>query len=693
MDGAKRAQLLKIQPRGRSSSSFYSKSAHHTLHFFTSSVSHIYCTATTGLPAAPVQPAMELILHSHGMLPRPTQRSFARSYLLHHHTDPINTRLHRNHRVFPEFSPAETSHLFTAAAAASAATALSLEALKASIFKAATSGENNQDSDTSETTTSLPQPPPPPSTIEEIWTAAWQGLEDNLIEEGVESSSTSAPITTPLLWLQGLRGDARRRLLSLSLAALESAINNKILDTTATTSVDSICSSILKESSAAAANAWLGYIPSALEHAIQLPTEKYTDTNSTSGSKEKMKKSQLESDLGSSSSLVVVDWYAVEERIPVYYSVIRLLQSTNIITAPSSSSSWEELHDEEDTKEEKTSSESRSLRTVAEASLLSKNNNKNSITTTFTSNSNSTSINGWTATQGGATSQSQLFSLAPSVLQDMAIRVADVVAAAYLEEAAQGTWTPSSANSLQPGSSTSFSKNKNNNKRAAPTTRGVGVDVEFTVPTTTTALVTKPSEGLQQPLDSNLSSTTTTSLESSWWPVFAHPRLASTRQLQRFSNRLLLSRWIDSTFHSVVAAYDDRLPLFTLCAPGGLLRVRQAPVRRAAELSALTGIRYYVSLILEAVDAAAPTLKMLWERATAAVAWLLTYGLGKGIGLVWKGLKIGVSSAAANSTSNSSTATTTTARKAEKLRMKRAAMQDSADDIGSSGSLTLAGSG
>jgi hypothetical protein len=98
-------------------------------------------------------------------------------------------------------------------------------------------------------------------------------------------------------------------------------------------------------------------------------------------------------------------------------------------------------------------------------------------------------------------------------------------------------------------------------------------------------------------------------------------------------------------------------------------------------------------LILEAVDAAAPTLKMLWERATAAVAWLLTYGLGKGIGLVWKGLKIGVSSAAANSTSNSSTATTTTARKAEKLRMKRAAMQDSADDIGSSGSLTLAGSG
>ncbi len=657
-----------------------------------------------------VQPSMELILQ-HGILPRPTQRGFARSYLLRHCIDPLNPRLHRDHRVFPEFSPAETSHLFTAAAAASAATALSLEALKASLFKTAADTSNLPEDNTIEN--SLPQSPPVPSTIEEIWTAAWAGLEndnnndrDSSKEKDSHSGGGDVPITTPLLWLQGLRGDARRRLLALSLAALQSAIDKKYLNAAAG---EGVCDSILKESSAAAAQAWLGYIPAALEQAIASPPGIGEKSKKNNREQQRQQRQLEEEEI---SEGVGIDWYAVEERKGVYSSVIRLLQSTHIVTAPLNN-----LEDKGNTeKVENFSTVSPSLRAAAEASLLSRETSllsqqqqqqglitSSNYGTERSSNNNSgnISINGWRASHlgGGTTpsqSQSQIFSLAPSVLQDMAVRVADVVAAAYLEEAAQGTWSPSFPPKVAgvvggEGGEGSKTPVGLENKSAATST------TNYTIGSLSVS-TSAQNNTAEETLSPSLASFSTTSLEASWWPVFAHPRVASTRQLQRFSNRLLLSRWIDTTFYSVVAAYDDRLPLFTLCSPGGMLRVRQAPVRRAAQLAGLTGLRYYVSLILEAVDAAAPTLKMMWERATAAVAWLLTYGLGRGIGLVWKGLKIGVSSAAANGSGSDATSSNTKGRgnnnSVKKSSVKRRTTGESDESSGNagsgSGSLSLA---
>jgi len=724
-----------------------------------------------------LQPAIELILPN-GILPRPAQRDFARKYLSYHRIHPKDTRLHRNHRVFPEFSPAETSHLFTAAAAASAATAISLEALKASAsyFTAKKSPHVDID-ENSEDESALPQPPVP-SSVEEIWNAAWAGLENKGDENGTSinlntENGDNAPITTPILWLQGLRGDARRRLLALSLAALESAINNSNLNgntATASTRTD-VCNSILKESSVIAANAWLGYLPAGLEQAIVGKTnENSREVNSTTGDKKKRNRGeqQRDGDFGADdldALSINVDWYAVEERISVYCSVVRLLQSQHVIVdGPVSDQNIakkgkvevvEEVKEESLSFTSATTTPTFSLRAAAEASLRSDNNDEEVSSSSLSYNliapepssfPRSSRVNGWRATQSGTKSESQLFTLAPSVLQDMAVRVADVVAAAYLEEAAQGTWRPAPSSSTyslninnnnKSSSSSSSSSNSDNRKVNINTIDTEMNDVAgrsggfISSSNTADAIVSSTSQQRnrtttaaaaraevlikqQQEVDDMLSPSpsvpifsSTTSLEASWWPVFAHPRVASTRQLQRFSNRLLLSRWVDTTFHSVVAAYDDRLPLFTLCAPGGLLRVRQAPVRRAAQLSALTGIRYYVSLILEAVDAAAPTLKMLWDKASAAVAWLLTYGLGKGIGLVWKGLKIGVSTAAnGTSTGDRSTNSGTTKNKknaTSRARLKRRSAQDQTrdggggtgeasggDDGGGTGSLILA---
>ncbi|KAL4522923.1 hypothetical protein Ndes2526A_g07650 [Nannochloris sp. 'desiccata'] len=706
----------------------------------------------------PVHPAMELILPN-GILPRPAQRNFARMYLLNHRIRPIDTRLYRNHRVFPEFSPAETSHLFTAAAAASAATALSLETLKASARHLTAAHLPEVDANEQfENESALPQPPVL-SSVEEIWRAAWAGLDDkadecsnikNLNMEG----GANAPITTPLLWLQGLRGDARRRLLALSLAALESAINKNIIKNnsavtaTAATSAD-VCNSILKESSAAAANAWLGYLPAGLEHAIvgSKKKEKSREVTGTTGEKKERKRGQQQRDDAEAddvdSSSLGIDWYAIEERVSVYCSVIRLLQSTQIIEAPISDQNTEfkkggEVEEEEESLSSTATTTAPSLRAAAKASLLSTNDEGVSsaslcynLSPEACSVPGTSRINGWRATQSGTKSQSQLITLAPSVLQDMAVRVADVVAAAYLEEAARGTWRPATSSLLyssEESSSSSISANRDINRNTEmDDVAGSSIDLIQQSSNAAYALVsnmvqrhTPPPVELaaaaaaeivikqQQVVDnmsssspfiSSSSSSTTTSLEASWWPVFSHPRIGSTRQLQRFSNRLLFSRWVDTTFHSVVAAYDDRLPLFTLCAPGGLLRVRQAPIRRAAQLAALTGIRYYVSLVLEAVDAAAPTLKMLWERTTAAVAWLLTYGLGKGIGLVWKGLKIGVSTVAndngssSRSRSSSSTTTRKNATAVSRDPMKRRSTQEQNRQEGGTGEASRGGGG
>jgi hypothetical protein len=218
----------------------------------------------------------------------------------------------------------------------------------------------------------------------------------------------------------------------------------------------------------------------------------------------------------------------------------------------------------------------------------------------------------------------------------MAVLISDAVAGAYLAEVAGGGASASGAP-----------------RRAAP--GGGGAAAAAVVPA---AAASSGAEAGEQGASSS-------PLEPPLWPTFVHPRLGSTRQLQRFSNRVALARWADRGFHSVAAMYEDRLPLFTLApapapatsaapptsaaagpAPPSaracpVLRVRRVPLKRARELAALRGARFAVSLVLEAADVAAPALRALWERAGAALTWLLVQGVGRAAGLVWRGIRAG----------------------------------------------------
>ena len=413
-----------------------------------------------------------------------------------------------------------------------------------------------------------------------------------------------------------------------------------------------------------------GYVPTSLAQACTSDTNTKIVIEMNSSSAAISGNSTQSDEKESENEGVKVTWFAVEERIGVYCSVLRLLCSSTISSFfTANSNSQVESQQEDMTKGAVVTPlpASEALRTSAADSISLRTSATDSISSLYNQNdikknrplgtavSSPGAVLGWKATQAGTRSRSQLLDLAPSVVQDMAVRIADAVAAAYLTEAAQGSWNPSQLSSQADGifskdgslsSSNIINSNSGSPKRAfeeRDIVRKEGQEAHEVEKTLTKDGLIMPAFAVDSlPRQQQQFSGSAVSLEASWWPIFAHPRLASTRQLQRFTNRLLVARWLDTAFYSVAAIYDDRLPLFTLCAPGGVLRVRQAPVRRAAQLGALKGVRYGVSLLLEAVDVMAPVLRMLWTRATETVTWVLTYVVGNGIGMVWKGLKLGL---------------------------------------------------
>lgn len=64
------------------------------------------------------------------------------------------------------------------------------------------------------------------------------------------------------------------------------------------------------------------------------------------------------------------------------------------------------------------------------------------------------------------------------------------------------------------------------------------------------------------------------------WLLVLHPRLTTTRALERFRNQVAMQRWMDANFGSVAAMYEDRHQLWGFNHKGRLLQ-RTLPARRA----------------------------------------------------------------------------------------------------------------
>ncbi|GAB4814318.1 hypothetical protein N2152v2_001364 [Parachlorella kessleri] len=572
----------------------------------------------------------------------------------------------------------------------------------------------------------------------------------------------------PLLLLQGVKGSERVQLLALALAALEQQVTQllpgALLVLKSTQQWRQVCTALVANASFAAAAAWLGYIPEELQAAVQQqyrgldpatlaaagiqpppslfsPQGRGTGVTVTteapaaaapavegtarawfSWKRRRQRKASSSgtgndgSSSGGSSSgeggsvsrqtrLESFYWVGLDEKLPLYSSVLRLLRSNSIAgqeeagqhpgqsqrgqialqvescanvalagdrqpslgrqqgSSPCSASNLqagglpgEAIQALPRATQPAAATGPALVAVPASSSFEARHAARSRLQTAV----DATELRGWRATSAGARSSSQLLSLAPAVLHDMAVMVAEAVAAGYLADVEAGldpaaAVTAAASLQKQAGSGRPAEHNRSgtssSRSRGSPTEGVAGATAAAELLAAdrhgANSLVASTGSSRSSSLTSQSVSMTGSStsggallpLEASYWPTFLHRQLASTRQRQRFTNQVVVQRWLHRQFHSVAAMYEDRMDLFGL-GPGATLQVRRAPLRRVGELNRLQGGRYWMSLLLELADLAAPALKALWSHASAFLSWLLVRLIGQSLGLIYKGIKL-----------------------------------------------------
>lgn len=121
---------------------------------------------------------------------------------------------------------------------------------------------------------------------------------------------------------------------------------------------------------------------------------------------------------------------------------------------------------------------------------------------------------------------------------------------------------------------------------------------------------------------------------------FYDEKLISTREIERFRNNLSWRyRW-DSYFVEPKAIFESRFWLFVL-GDAGIKRISiYAPRNR--ELAQLSGLQLVLTLVLEARDAIAPRVRAVISLLGAGVVYVLTQVIGRGIGLIGRGIIQGI---------------------------------------------------
>ena len=122
--------------------------------------------------------------------------------------------------------------------------------------------------------------------------------------------------------------------------------------------------------------------------------------------------------------------------------------------------------------------------------------------------------------------------------------------------------------------------------------------------------------------------------------IFYDGKLISTREIERFRNNLSWRyRW-DSYFVEPKAIFESRFWLFVL-GDFGIKRISiYAP--RNLELAQLTGWQLAWTLLVETRDAIAPRVRAVISLLGAGVVYVLTQVIGRGIGLIGRGIIQGI---------------------------------------------------
>jgi DNA-binding NarL/FixJ family response regulator len=117
----------------------------------------------------------------------------------------------------------------------------------------------------------------------------------------------------------------------------------------------------------------------------------------------------------------------------------------------------------------------------------------------------------------------------------------------------------------------------------------------------------------------------------------------SSREMERFRNDLSWRYRLQINFEQPKAIFESRYRLFRFANLGIETIDIYAP--RPEELQSLNGIRAWVTLALELQDAVSPRFRTVGIFLGRGIVYLLTNLIGKGIGLVGKGILQGIGNA------------------------------------------------
>jgi Protein of unknown function (DUF3685) len=124
---------------------------------------------------------------------------------------------------------------------------------------------------------------------------------------------------------------------------------------------------------------------------------------------------------------------------------------------------------------------------------------------------------------------------------------------------------------------------------------------------------------------------------------FYRPQMLATRDIARFRNHLSWQYYLERQYRRPTAIFESRYQLL-ICSTGKI-QFRSIYAPRRQELAKLKGIPWLVTMGLEFRDAVTPFATAATTLIGNAVVYLLTEIVGRGLGLVGKGILQGIGQA------------------------------------------------
>ena len=122
--------------------------------------------------------------------------------------------------------------------------------------------------------------------------------------------------------------------------------------------------------------------------------------------------------------------------------------------------------------------------------------------------------------------------------------------------------------------------------------------------------------------------------------IFYDQQLISARDITRFRNELSWKYRLFSYLYEPKLIFESTRQLYVFSETG--IRSTSVYASRITELQTLTGIRYFTTLGLELQDTISPRLQTITRFLGKGLIYILTQIIGRGIGLVGKGILQGI---------------------------------------------------